>query len=176
MDELDGNGVAGMLRDVFGTEMTNVAATCASCGAVAPVGESAVYTGGPGTVIRCRTCAAVLAVITQIRGMNCVDLMGVRALRGMVLAKGLVSDYAKLDVHRCHKAVERAGTLSHPGIEHPAVAVRVGTDQLRLVGQVPVAGPDRAGDGRDQVAYALGRLDVAAGKLAGGNAPHASVR
>lgn len=80
MDELDGNGVAGLLREVFGTEMTTAAATCGSCGAVALLGESAVYPGGPGTVVRCRSCAGVLAVITRIRGMNCVDLMGIRAL------------------------------------------------------------------------------------------------
>jgi hypothetical protein len=80
MDELDGNGAAGLLREVFGAEMTTAAATCASCGAVAPIGESGLYPGGPGTVIRCRHCTSVLVVITQIRGMYCVDLMGVREL------------------------------------------------------------------------------------------------
>jgi len=80
MDELDGNRAAGLLREIFGREMTTVAATCASCGAVAPFGETDLYPGGPGTVIRCRTCTSALVVITQIRGMSCVDLMGVRAL------------------------------------------------------------------------------------------------
>jgi ribosomal protein S27E len=80
MDQLDGNGAAGLLREIFGREMTTVAATCGSCGTVAPFGESDLYPGGPGTVIRCRSCTSVLMVITQIRGMNCVDLMGVRAL------------------------------------------------------------------------------------------------
>jgi LuxR family maltose regulon positive regulatory protein len=65
-------------------------------------------------------------------------------------------------VEQCHELlVEQCG--SHLGVEHPAVAVRIRIDQLRLVGQLPVAGPDRAGDGRDQVAHALDRLDVAAG-------------
>ena len=77
MDELDGNRIAGLLQEVFGTEMTAAAVTCAACGAVAPIGESAVYAGGPGTVIRCRSCTAVLVVITQIRGMSCVDMMGI---------------------------------------------------------------------------------------------------
>lgn len=80
MDELDGNAAAGLLREVFGAEMTTAAATCASCGAVAPIGESDLYPGGPGTVIRCRHCTSVLIVITRIRGMHCVDLMGVREL------------------------------------------------------------------------------------------------
>ena len=80
MDELDGNGAAGLLREVFGAEMTTAVATCASCGAVAPIGESDLYLGGPGTVIRCRHCTSVLIVITQIRGVHCVDLMGMREL------------------------------------------------------------------------------------------------
>jgi Family of unknown function (DUF6510) len=80
MDELDGNRAAGLLREIFGREMTGVAATCASCGTVAPIGEGGLYTGGPGTVIRCRNCASVLVVITQIRGVGCVDMMGITAL------------------------------------------------------------------------------------------------
>ena len=80
MNELDGNGAAGLLQEVFGQEMTTVVATCASCGALGPIGESDLYLGGPGTVIRCRHCTGVLIVITQIRGMHCVDLMGVRAM------------------------------------------------------------------------------------------------
>jgi hypothetical protein len=80
MDELDGNGAAGLLQEVFGTEMTVAVATCASCGTVAPIGESGLYTGGPGTVIRCRSCHGVLVVITRVRGRYCIDLMGIRAL------------------------------------------------------------------------------------------------
>ena len=38
MDELDGNAAAGVLQEIFGIEMTTVAATCATCGAVAPIG------------------------------------------------------------------------------------------------------------------------------------------
>jgi hypothetical protein len=80
MDELDGNAAAGVLQEIFGTEMTTVAATCAACGAVAPIGESGLYAGGPGTVIRCRSCHAVLMVVTQVRGMYCLDLMGIRSM------------------------------------------------------------------------------------------------
>jgi hypothetical protein len=80
MDGLDGNGAAGLLREIFAQEMTTAVATCASCGAVGPIGESDLYLGGPGTVIRCRHCTGVLIVITQVRGVHCVDLMGMRAL------------------------------------------------------------------------------------------------
>lgn len=50
-----------------------------------------------------------------------------------------------------------------PGLEHPALAVRVGVDELRRVGEVVVAGADRSGDRCDQVADALDRFDVPAG-------------
>ena len=80
MGELDGNAAAGLLQEIFGREMTVAVATCASCGAVAAIGESGLYAGGPGTVIRCRSCEGVLVVITQVRGRYCVDLMGIRAL------------------------------------------------------------------------------------------------
>jgi Family of unknown function (DUF6510) len=80
MDGLDGNGAAGLLWEIFGQEITTAIATCASCGAVAPIGESDLYQGGPGTVIRCRSCTGILIVITEVRGMHCVDLMGMRAL------------------------------------------------------------------------------------------------
>jgi len=80
MDELDGNGAAGLLQEIFETEMTVALATCASCGSAAQIGESYLYPGGPGTVIRCRSCESVLVVITQVRGRYCVDLMGIRAL------------------------------------------------------------------------------------------------
>jgi hypothetical protein len=80
MGELDGNGAAGLLQEIFGTEMTVVVATCGSCGSAAQIGEDVVYAGGPGTVIRCRSCEGLLVVITQVRGRHCVDLMGIRAL------------------------------------------------------------------------------------------------
>jgi hypothetical protein len=80
MDTLDGNALAGLLYETFGEEMTSVMATCATCGAVAAMAESVVYPRLPGAVARCRSCSAVLMVITRVRGVNCVDLMGIAAL------------------------------------------------------------------------------------------------
>jgi Family of unknown function (DUF6510) len=82
MNELDGNAAAGLLQEIFGRDMTGATATCASCGAVGPIGETRLYTGGPGTVIRCRNCAALLVAITQVRGLGCVDMTGISALTG----------------------------------------------------------------------------------------------
>jgi hypothetical protein len=78
---LDGNAIGGLLMEIFAADMTGAEATCAACGAVRPVAETAVYLRGPGTVVRCRSCTSVLMVISRIRGLNCVDLSGLEALQ-----------------------------------------------------------------------------------------------
>jgi Family of unknown function (DUF6510) len=80
MQTLDGNAIAGMLREIFGEEMTAVTVTCGSCGFTAPVANAVVYPRLPGTVVRCRNCSALLMVITRIRGVHCVDLQGIAAM------------------------------------------------------------------------------------------------
>ena len=76
MTALDGNAVAGVLEDVFGREMTTAASACVDCGRTGMVAELAVYVGGPGIVGRCRSCDGLLLVITERRGMYCVDATG----------------------------------------------------------------------------------------------------
>jgi Family of unknown function (DUF6510) len=80
MDALDGNAIGGLLHEVFGAEMTDATGRCGSCGAIAPVAESVVYLHAPGTVVRCRSCTAVLMVFVRRAEMNCVDLFGLAAL------------------------------------------------------------------------------------------------
>ena len=77
---LDGNAIGGMLIEVFGTEMTTAVATCGSCGAARAVAELAVYMPGLGTVVRCRSCEAMLMTFVQVRGVTCVDLEGLASL------------------------------------------------------------------------------------------------
>jgi len=77
---LDGNAIGGMLMEIFGADMTMAVGTCAGCGAVGPVAELAVYMPGPGTVVRCRHCDAVLMVFVRIREITCVDLEGLASL------------------------------------------------------------------------------------------------
>jgi hypothetical protein len=80
MEALDGNAIAGRLVEVFGAEMTAATGVCASCGAQRQVAELMVYVQAPGTVARCPTCEAVVIVLTEIRGINCVDLRGLEVL------------------------------------------------------------------------------------------------
>jgi hypothetical protein len=80
MDALDGNALAGLLLDVFGTDLTAAPSTCASCGWTGEVARLAVFRGVPGTVVRCRSCASVVMVFVRRRTMTCVDLRGLAAL------------------------------------------------------------------------------------------------
>jgi hypothetical protein len=77
---LDGNAIGGLLQEIFGTEMTTAIGTCANCGATGQIAETVVYRRAPGIVMRCRTCTAVLAVMTRRGEMNCVDLQGLATL------------------------------------------------------------------------------------------------
>ena len=85
---LDGNAIAGRLAEVFGAEMTTATGVCASCGARRQVAELMVYVRGPGTVARCPTCEAIVMVLVEIRGINCVDLRGIEVLEGRLYTGG----------------------------------------------------------------------------------------
>jgi Family of unknown function (DUF6510) len=65
---VDGNALAGLLREVFVHEMTSARVACAGCGEVEPIGAEHVYIQAPGIVLRCCHCEAVLLVITQRGG------------------------------------------------------------------------------------------------------------
>ena len=64
MDEqhIDGNGIAGLLGEIAGAEMTAVMRTCQSCGDRRPVGEHRAYRTA-GVVLRCPGCHEVALVI-----------------------------------------------------------------------------------------------------------------
>jgi Family of unknown function (DUF6510) len=81
VDALDGNAMAGDLLALFGTELTTASATCAGCGATAPIAELTVYTSAIGTVARCRSCEAVVMVLVTVRDATRVDLRGIAALK-----------------------------------------------------------------------------------------------
>ena len=81
MTRLDGNAIAGQLVDIFGEDMTTASGTCSSCGSTRLLGELAVYLQAPGVVARCSSCDNVMMVIVQIRGVRCVDLQGIAAVR-----------------------------------------------------------------------------------------------
>jgi hypothetical protein len=76
---LDGNAVAGLLLEVFGTEMTTAHGTCAGCGATDQLGAVRVYRAA-GYVLRCPHCEAVLAKLVTDGTRAWLDLRGLRSL------------------------------------------------------------------------------------------------
>ena len=60
--------------------MTTATGTCASCGSARLLAELAVYRSAPGVVARCSSCENIMMVIVEIRGIRCVDFLGVAAV------------------------------------------------------------------------------------------------
>ena len=77
---LDGNGIGGLLGEVFALEPTGARGTCAECGAEEAVGAVHVYLHAPGVVVRCPSCEAVLLRIVRAKGRYLLDLRGLRVL------------------------------------------------------------------------------------------------
>jgi hypothetical protein len=73
---LDGNAAAGVLAEVFAMEATTATVTCAGCGSVGPLGAAAVYASAMGTVVRCKSCDAVLIRCAEQREQVVVDMRG----------------------------------------------------------------------------------------------------
>ena len=80
MEQLDGNAIGGLLHDVFGAEMTAAVIECSHCGASGILAECEVYLGGPGAILRCRSCRGVLLAVVEIRSVRCVDSRGLTRL------------------------------------------------------------------------------------------------
>jgi len=78
---LDANGVAGLLFDVFGVEMTAEKTECAYCGNEARMGTLLAFTQGPGIVLRCSACENVMIRIVQTPESTFLDARGAVYLR-----------------------------------------------------------------------------------------------
>ena len=79
--QLDGNAIGGLLIEVFGRELTDAHGCCASCGTISAVGGLIVYRSGPGDVVRCPSCSAVVIVATPRQGGPRIFFPGLRWLR-----------------------------------------------------------------------------------------------
>jgi hypothetical protein len=78
---LDGNAVAGLLRDVFSQEMTPTPTECAACGKASELGALLAFRQAPGVVLRCPACeSVVLRMATTPRAIY-LDARGAVYLR-----------------------------------------------------------------------------------------------
>jgi len=78
---LDGNGVGGLLAELFGADVTGADCCCAHCGNVGPLGTLRVYVAA-GIVLRCSACSGlVMRVMTRSDGSHLLDARGAAFLR-----------------------------------------------------------------------------------------------
>jgi hypothetical protein len=72
---LDGNALAGLLADVFATEMTRTMRTCQSCGSSTAVGAHRAFRGA-GVVLRCPVCGDLALRVGILPDRYVVRLIG----------------------------------------------------------------------------------------------------
>ncbi|MEO3809469.1 DUF6510 family protein [Sphaerisporangium sp. B11E5] len=73
---VDGNELAGPLREVFAVDITAARCRCAGCGRSGAVAELQVYDRAPGLVGRCPECTAVVLRLVRGPGRAWLDLSG----------------------------------------------------------------------------------------------------
>ena len=77
---LDGNAVAGLLREVFTVEMTTAIGACGNCGAKEEVGAMRVFRGA-GIVMRCPHCHEALVTMVEDDTSVWIGFPGIRRLQ-----------------------------------------------------------------------------------------------
>jgi hypothetical protein len=78
---LDGNVLAGALREVFAVDLTTARGRCAGCGQDNVLADVVVYVAGPGAVARCPGCESVVLRLARGPGHAWLDLRGMVSLQ-----------------------------------------------------------------------------------------------
>ncbi len=76
MTGLDGNAMAGDLREIFAVDVTAARYTCAGCGHADAVATLRLFGPAPGLVARCPQCADVILRVVRAPGRAVLDLRG----------------------------------------------------------------------------------------------------
>ena len=79
-DWVDGNELAGAMRELLGADVTVARGRCDDCGREGMLAEAHVYSRAPGIVARCPGCDAVLLRLVRGPGRAWLDLRGVSYL------------------------------------------------------------------------------------------------
>jgi hypothetical protein len=72
---LDGNALAGLLQECFGTDMTLALCRCRSCHTRSALGAHRAYLGA-GAVLRCPACGVAAMRIVSLPERHVVELSG----------------------------------------------------------------------------------------------------
>jgi hypothetical protein len=78
---MDGNMLAGALREIFSMDVTAAQGRCAGCGRTGMVAETRVYQHAAGLVARCPGCDAVLIRLVRAPDRAYLDLHGMSFLQ-----------------------------------------------------------------------------------------------
>ena len=78
---LDANAAAGLLQEIFGTDMTAAPTECANCGQEGEMGTLLAFTQAPGVVLRCPSCEQIIVRIVQTPNAFYIDARGAVYLR-----------------------------------------------------------------------------------------------
>ena len=73
---VDGNAMAGDLREIFAVDVTAAVATCAGCGRSGAVAELRLWGRSPGIVARCPACQGVVLRVVRAPDRVFLDLRG----------------------------------------------------------------------------------------------------
>jgi Family of unknown function (DUF6510) len=73
---LDGNVLAGTLREIFAVDVTAAVAHCVGCGRAWVVATLTVYPHAPGLVARCPECSDVVLRVVRGPDRAWLDLRG----------------------------------------------------------------------------------------------------
>jgi hypothetical protein len=76
MNELDGNAMAGDLREIFAVDVTAARFTCAGCGHAGAIGTLRLWGQEMGRVGRCPECADVVLLLVRAAERIVLDLRG----------------------------------------------------------------------------------------------------
>jgi predicted RNA-binding Zn-ribbon protein involved in translation (DUF1610 family) len=71
----DGNGIAGLLQQIFVPEITMARRVCDACGQEHAIGAHRAYRGA-GAVLRCPSCGAVAATVAELPGEYVIGMHG----------------------------------------------------------------------------------------------------
>jgi Family of unknown function (DUF6510) len=72
---LDGNALAGLLSDAFGSEMTQAQRHCPGCGSLNALGAHRAYISA-GAVLRCPGCGQLAVRIAILPDRHIIELTG----------------------------------------------------------------------------------------------------
>jgi hypothetical protein len=78
---LDGNAVAGLLQEIFVTDVTTAQMQCKACGNVGAVGSLRLYSISMGAVLRCTSCTNILMRAVHTPHGRWLEMIGASYLK-----------------------------------------------------------------------------------------------